>query len=126
MAQRIEGVPQLSATRWAALKAFDEVLRRPDLMYQMWLQPGDIQLLNSHVTLHSRTEFEDHDDPTRKRTLFRLWLAPPDSPRLPDSWAPAYRSVAPGTIRGGIIGQAMDPARYAYEARSAADLGMTA
>ena len=87
---------------------------------------GDIQILNNHLTLHSRTEFEDHDDPALKRTLFRLWLAPPDSPRLPDSWKPFYRSVAPGTVRGGIIGQAYDDTRRAFERRAAADLRMTA
>lgn len=124
MAQKIEGVPQLSSDRWEALAALDSVLRRPDLMYSMYLRPGDMQILNNHVTLHSRTEFEDFDDPDLKRTLFRLWLAPPDSPRLPDSWEPAYRSVAPGSIRGGIVGQGMDDTRYAYEARAAADLGM--
>lgn len=126
MAQKIEGVPRLSAERWRALETLDQVLRRPDLMYSMYLRPGDMQILNNHVTLHSRTEFEDHDDPALKRTLFRLWLAPPDSPRLPDSWLPAYRSVAAGTIRGGIIGQAMDAVRHGYEARAAADLGMAA
>jgi len=47
-------------------------------MYAMYLQPGDMQILNNHVTLHARTEFEDYDDPVRKRCLFRLWLAPPD------------------------------------------------
>lgn len=124
MAQKIEGVPRLSAERWEALAELDRVLRRPDLMYSMYLRPGDMQILNNHVTLHSRTEFEDFDDPALKRTLFRLWLAPPDSPRLPDSWQPAYRSVAPGTIRGGIVGQSMDETRYAFEARAARDLGM--
>jgi hypothetical protein len=124
MAQRLKGVPQLTPERWRALETLDSVLRRPDLMYEMYLQPGDVQILNNHVTLHSRTEFEDFPEPDRKRTLFRLWLAPPDSPRLPDSWLPAYRSVAAGTIRGGILGQAYDATRQAYEARAAADLGM--
>jgi hypothetical protein len=56
--------------------------------------------------------------------LFRLWLAPPDSPLLPESWKPFYRSVAPGSVRGGIIGQAYDEVRRAYERRAAEDLGM--
>lgn len=123
-AQKIDGVPPLTADQWRATDVLDEVLRRPSLMYTMNLRPGDMQILNNHVTLHSRTEFEDHDDPALKRTLFRLWLAPPDSPRLPDSWRPAYRSVEPGTIRGGIMGLAYDDVRRAYEARAAADLGM--
>ena len=125
-AQRIEGVPPLTDRHWQALERLDDVLRRPDLMYTMYLRPGDMQILNNHVTLHSRTEFEDHDDPALKRTLFRLWLAPPDSVRLPESWRPAYGSIEAGSVRGGIIGQAYDDVRRAYERRAAADLGMAA
>jgi hypothetical protein len=123
-AQRLDGVPQLTAAQRAAMDALDAVLRRPGLMFDMYLQPGDVQILNSHVTLHSRTEFVDHDEPGRKRLLFRLWLATPDSPSLPESWLPAYRSVAPGTVRGGIVGQAYDETRRTYERRQAAALGM--
>jgi hypothetical protein len=124
IAQGSGGVPPLTAQQRAAIDTLDAVLRRPELMYEMYLQPGDIQILNNHTTLHSRTEFVDYDEPTRKRVLYRLWLAPPDSPRLPKSWLPAYRSVAPGTVRGGIIGQAYDDRRRAFERRQAADLGM--
>lgn len=122
-AQRIDGVPSLTAVQREAMEALDAMLRRPELMFEMYLQPGDVQILNNHVTLHSRTEFVDHDEPARKRVLFRLWLAPPDSPRLPDSWLPAYRSVLPGTVRGGIMGQAYDVQRRAYEQRQATELG---
>jgi hypothetical protein len=86
---------------------------------------ADIQLPNNHLTLHSRTEFEDYEDPALQRTLFRLWLAPPDSVRLPDSWKPFYRSVTPGAVCGGIICQAYGETHLAYERRAAADLGMT-
>jgi hypothetical protein len=83
-----------------------------------------MQILNNHVTLHSRTEFEDFDEPERKRCLFRLWLATPDSVALPETWKPFYRSVEPRTVRGGIIGLGYDNARRAFEQRQAADLGM--
>jgi len=124
IAQHIAGVPPLTSQQRAAMDALDEVLRRPELMYAMYLQPGDVQILNNHVTLHSRTEFVDFEEPSRKRLLFRLWLAPPDSARLPESWLPAYRSVSPGTVRGGIIGQAYDAARQEYERRQAQELDM--
>jgi hypothetical protein len=93
-------------------------------MYSMYLRPGDMQILNNHVTLHSRTEFEDFEEPAKKRCLFRLWLAPPDGVALPESWRPAYRSVEAGSVRGGILGQAYDETRRAFEVRQAADLGM--
>ncbi|WP_158926323.1 TauD/TfdA family dioxygenase [Acidisphaera sp. S103] len=123
-AQAIEGVPTLSPAQFDALDLLDDVLRRPNVMHTMYLRPGDMQILNNHVTLHSRTEFEDHDDPVLKRCLFRLWLAPPDGVALPESWRPAYRSVEAGSVRGGIVGQAYDEARRAFEVRQAGDLGM--
>ncbi len=123
-AQAIEGVPPLTATQHEALDLLDDILRRPNVMHSMYLRPGDMQILNNHVTLHSRTEFEDHDDPALKRCLFRLWLAPPDGVALPESWRPAYRAVDAGSVRGGIAGQAYDDARHEFERRQAADLGM--
>ncbi|MDR3530125.1 MAG: TauD/TfdA family dioxygenase [Rhodopila sp.] len=123
-AQAIDGVPALSAQQHEALDLLDDILRRPSVMHAMYLRPGDMQILNNHVTLHSRTEFEDHEDPALKRCLFRLWLAPPDGVALPESWRPAYRAVEAGTVRGGIVGKAYDEARRAFEVRQAADLGM--
>ena len=79
---------------------------------------------NNYTILHSRTEFEDFENPEQKRCLFRLWLAPPDGVTLPESWRPFFRSVEAGTVRGGIIGQGYDDARRGFEARQAADLGM--
>ncbi|WP_428532375.1 TauD/TfdA family dioxygenase [Rhodopila sp.] len=125
-AQAIGGVPAMTARQHQALDLLDEILRRPGVMHSMYLRPGDMQILNNHVTLHSRTEFEDHDDPALRRCLFRLWLAPPDGVGLPESWRPAYRSVEAGTVRGGIVGQAYDAARRGFEIRQAADLGMQA
>ncbi len=61
----------------------------------------------------------------QKRLLFRLWLAPPDSTLLPDSWGDFYRSVTPGSVRGGIRGHEHGANCKAFEARQAASLGMT-
>ena len=123
-AQKIEGVPQLAPEHREALELLDALVRRADLAHSMWLEPGDLQIINSHVTLHSRTDFTDHADPANKRLLFRLWLAPPDGDRLPESWRVLYKAVEPGTVRGGIIGQNHDAACKAFEARQAAALGM--
>ena len=123
-AQKIPGVPQLSSEHWRALETFDQIVRREDLAHTMWLEPGDIQIINSHVTLHSRTEFADHEDPAKKRLLFRLWLAPADSERLPESWRVLFKAVEPGTVRGGIIGQHHDAKCKAFEQRQAAAMHM--
>ena len=123
-AQAMEGVPALTVQQAEALDLLDDILRRPTVMHSMYLRPGDMQVLNNHVTLHSRTEFVDHEDPLLKRCLFRLWLAPPDWPALPESWRCAYRAIEAGTVRGGIKGHVYDEARRSYEQRQAAALGM--
>jgi hypothetical protein len=123
-AQNIEGVPQLTGKQRETMDMMDAILQRPDVMSTMWLESGDMQLLNNHTMLHSRTNYVDFDEPSKKRLLHRLWLAPPDSVRLPQSWGDFYRSVEPGTVRGGIRGHAHDEACKAFERRQAADLGM--
>jgi hypothetical protein len=125
-AQRFEGVPRLSPEQRETMDMLDAILRRPDVMVSMYLEPGDLQILNSHVTSHSRTDYVDHDDPTRKRLLCRLWLAPPDSVRLPASWGAFYRSIEPGSVRGGIRGHRHDQACRDFERRQAAEHGMRA
>jgi Taurine catabolism dioxygenase TauD, TfdA family len=40
----------------------------------MDLRSGDMQFLNNHVILPSRTEYEDHAEPWRRRDLIRRWL----------------------------------------------------
>ena len=42
-----------------------------------------MQFLNNHVVMHSRTNYEDHADPNKRRHLLRLWLACEDGPPLP-------------------------------------------
>jgi len=41
----------------------------------MNFEPGDVQLISNHTVLHSRTEYEDWPDPSRRRHLLRLWLS---------------------------------------------------
>jgi len=95
-------------------------------MFTMWLEPGDLQLPNNHVMLHSRTRFEDGDDPDRQRLLYRIWIAPPNSVRLPQSWADFFGTTEPGTVRGGIRGHQHDETCKEFERRQAKSLGMPA
>ncbi|MEQ8813937.1 MAG: TauD/TfdA family dioxygenase [Thalassobaculum sp.] len=124
-AQELAGVPALTDKQREAADLLDEILRRPGLMFALWLEPGDMQIMNNHVALHSRTAFEDFAEPGRRRLLHRLWLAPPDSVRLPESWRVYFRAVEPGTVRGGFRGQCYDETRRAFEVRQAAALGMS-
>ena len=124
-AQKLEGVPALSDAQRETMDVLDRILRQPDLMFTMELEPGDLQIMNNHVVLHSRTQYVDFDAPQDKRLLSRLWLAPPDGVPLPESWGHFYRCVAPGTVRGGILGHHHDGACRAFEARQAEALGMS-
>ncbi|NQY96074.1 MAG: TauD/TfdA family dioxygenase [Henriciella sp.] len=57
------------------LDLYDTLCLRPDLQLDMWLEPGDIQFISNHTTVHSRTEYEDWPERERKRHLLRLWLS---------------------------------------------------
>ena len=56
-----------------ALDAIDELSSAEDLWFEAALQPGQIQYLNNHEVGHYRSEYEDFDEPERKRHLYRLW-----------------------------------------------------
>ncbi|MGB7297738.1 MAG: TauD/TfdA family dioxygenase [Burkholderiaceae bacterium] len=123
-AQGLAGVPALTTAQQQCGDLIDEILRRPENMLTMWLEPGDLQLMNNHVMLHSRTHFEDYDAPEKKRLLYRVWLATPDSVRLPATWWPFFRSIEPGTVRGGIRGHHHNSRCRAFEKSQAELLGM--
>jgi alpha-ketoglutarate-dependent taurine dioxygenase len=62
LGQDLRGMP-LSRVEMAACDVFDSILADPDLRLDMLLEPGDIQFANNYAVLHSRTGFEDHEDP---------------------------------------------------------------
>jgi hypothetical protein len=59
-----------AAALGAVLAMFDD----DDLTIDFDLEPGHIQILHNRATGHSRTAFEDHPEPERRRRLVRLWL----------------------------------------------------
>ncbi len=56
-----------------ALDCFDDVSWDSEHLIQFMLKPGDLYLANNWLTLHSRTEFEDHERPEDKRLFLRMW-----------------------------------------------------
>jgi hypothetical protein len=77
------------------------------------------------VVIHSRTNFEDHEEPERKRHLLRLWLSIPNGQRLPALWKEYFGDVAAGSVRGGVRGSQITEEFLDYERRQAAHLGMS-
>ena len=74
-AQRHGGVPRLTDRQRAAMDMIEVIANDPAFHVEMDFQPGDIQLLNNSVMLHSREAYEDFEDPDRRRHLLRLWLS---------------------------------------------------
>ena len=99
-AQRLPGVPRLSAAQDEALDLLAELAE--ELCYDMTLMPGDLQLLNSHVTYHARTAYEDDVATKQDRLLYRLWLSMPNSRALPPGFEVLWGHIEAGALRGGI------------------------
>lgn len=117
-------VPRLTPAQLEGLDLLDQLMPSPLLCFTMELERGDMQLLNSYVTLHSRTPFEDFDEPDEKRHLLRLWLAVPSCQPLPSAWEEYFGDVRAGSVRGGVRGSSITEDFVAYENRQASRLGM--
>ena len=100
-AQMVPGVPKLTAAQKEAIAMLADLAH--ELAFEMTFAPGDIQFLNSHVTYHARTPFEDDRTSGRDRLLLRLWLAMPNSRALPEGQEVLWRRIEAGALRGGIL-----------------------
>jgi hypothetical protein len=69
----------LPADLQEALAFFAEVSRRPELLLEFMLEPGEMLFWNNFTQMHARTEF--HDSEAKKRLLLRLWLNVPEGGR---------------------------------------------
>jgi alpha-ketoglutarate-dependent taurine dioxygenase len=101
-ASRFPDAPRLTQEQLAALEAIDRVLSYPGVALELDFRPGDLQLLNNATIWHSRTSYQDSADPTQKRLLIRLWISPPNSRKLGNSFLTLYGDVRAGAVRGGI------------------------
>jgi hypothetical protein len=59
------------------LDFFEKTSKRPDLMLEFTMEPGQMYFLNNYTILHARTKFEDFEEEDRRRHLLRLWLEVP-------------------------------------------------
>ncbi len=95
--QRHGDAPRLTGQQIRAMDAVDEVLERPDVMYEMELKAGQVQFIENHAIMHGRSAFCGGD-----RLLLRLWLSTERSPELPADFAAVYGATAAGVVRGGV------------------------
>jgi hypothetical protein len=100
-AQMLPDTPRMTDAQWEALDLLASLC--DEFGYDMRLAQGDIQLINSHVTYHARTPFEDDPTSGQVRRLLRVWLCLPERHRaLPEDQAVLWRAVEAGQLRGGI------------------------
>jgi hypothetical protein len=100
-AQRFAEVPRLTERQKELLALVGSVC--DELYVESPFMPGDLQLLNNHVTWHCRAGYEDHPEPERRRLLYRLWLSTSTSRALPESYRDSWGEIAAGAIRGGVF-----------------------
>lgn len=111
-AQRFPEVPRLTPPQLEAMDLFDVLAGSEEFHFSTLFQPGDVQLVNNHVLYHSRTAFDDYDEPDRRRHLLRLWLSVTNSRPLSPLLAPIYQDGRPGAVRGGFPSRT---GRHVYE-----------
>ena len=102
-AQRFPQVPRLNEQQREAFALLEKIAADPALYLNMTFEPGDVQVLNNHYIMHSRTAYEDYPEPHRRRHLLRLWLACDEGPPLP---APYYEFMGK-TVSGRPDGYRM-------------------
>jgi hypothetical protein len=71
--QKLPGVPALTTAQEEAIALYREIAET--IALDINYQPGDISVVQNHVTLHSRSAFEDWPEKERRRHLLRLWLS---------------------------------------------------
>ena len=100
--QRFPEVPRLTPLQIEALDTFDKCAWSEDFHVSFMFKPGDLQFVNNHVALHSRTAFEDYPEVEKHRHLLRMWLSVPNSRPLSDALSTIYQDRRPGAVRGGF------------------------
>jgi hypothetical protein len=101
MAHAEPGVPPLKPEQ---VEAMDMLAALGDeLCLQLPFEPGQIQLMNQHVTYHGRTAYADDAASGASRVLMRIWLSMPNSRPLPAGHVVQWGNIAPGAVRGGAV-----------------------
>lgn len=101
-AYQLDELPDMTPRQREALDFLDAVCAEPEMHYRFRQRPGDMLFVNNFVNFHSRSAFEDFDEPERKRLLLRIWLSTPNSRPLPPAFSGSFGKTGAGELRGGI------------------------
>jgi len=100
--QLYDDAPRLTPQQTEAMDYYDSLSASPDFHLTFMFEPGDVQFVNNHTCLHSRTAYTDWPEPDRYRHLLRMWLAVPNSRPLAEGMGTIYRDRSRGAVRGGF------------------------
>ena len=103
-AQDLPGAERWSKTRNEAVDLFQALAQ--ELAADLPFEQGDLQILNSHVTVHSRRDYEDGDEPSTIRHLLRLWLRNDDLRPVTDLVRKNYNGIE---LDGFVANAPLDP-----------------
>ena len=101
-AQSMPEVPRVTEKQEEAMDYLDSFAGSPDFHLDMELHMGDLQFVNNHYIMHSRTAYEDHRNWSEKRHLMRLWLACEDGPTFPPSMTKHFQGLTLNGRPNGI------------------------
>ncbi len=101
-AERHPGVPAMTAEQHEALDFVGEVAQ--ELRLDIAFAPGDMQFLNNHVAMHTRSAFVDDPRPGHGRHLLRIWLGIKGCRPLPAPFFERHGTVGEVEWPGGIVG----------------------
>lgn len=90
----------------AAMAFLNSTAASEDQRLDMVLEPGDMQFCNNHMVLHSRTVYEDFEEPDRKRHMLRLWLnngARPLAPEFADRYGSGVGMGVPKVAEERVV-----------------------
>lgn len=85
-AQRFPEVPRLTTEQEEAVQLVETICNDPDVQLAFYMEPGDVQIANNYAVLHSRTKYQDYDEVSERRHLFRAWLTLPNGRPLPPAF----------------------------------------
>ncbi len=81
------------------------------LQFETRLEPGEASFVNNYTIMHARSEFDDWDEPDKKRLMLRLWL---DAER---NRRPVVPQIHIYPNKGGRSGIDPQPGRLPAEAK---------
>ena len=96
-AQRFSDVPDLTLKQIEALNLIDKLCNNKKFCFSLKLKPGDLEIASNATTFHSRENYEDYSDPSKKRCMLRLWLSLFNARPLPEiykntrEWGPTFQ-----------------------------------